>query len=151
MRVCRYPQCHQVSTFTRMRAVISSAFSTHYPQSTRRAVRMCSASRSRVRDVTRTRAGVTDITLRGMPRGAESHFLRSIMQALATEKVEKVDCCGSIRTLGLFQTTGETCAKSGSNRFRNVDLYKVQTNKVFPYNQAPAWLSVNTVSVVLCL
>jgi len=28
---------------------------------------------------------------------------------------------------GLFQTTGETCAKFGSNRFRNVDLYKVQT------------------------
>jgi len=30
---------------------------------------------------------------------------------------------------GLFQTTGEMCAKSGSDQFRNVDLYKVQTNK----------------------
>ena len=31
---------------------------------------------------------------------------------------------------GLFQTTGETCAKFGSDRFRNVDLYKdLQTNK----------------------
>ena len=29
---------------------------------------------------------------------------------------------------GLFQTTGEMCAKFGSDRFRNVDLYKVQTN-----------------------
>jgi hypothetical protein len=28
---------------------------------------------------------------------------------------------------GLFQTTGEMCAKFGSDRFRNVDLYKVQT------------------------
>jgi len=31
---------------------------------------------------------------------------------------------------GLFQTTGEMCAKFGSDRFRNVDLYKVQTNKL---------------------
>jgi len=34
---------------------------------------------------------------------------------------------------GLFQTKGETCAKCGSDRFRNVDLYKfhayIQTNK----------------------
>jgi len=29
---------------------------------------------------------------------------------------------------GLFQTTGEMCAKFGSDRFRNVDLCKVQTN-----------------------
>jgi hypothetical protein len=29
---------------------------------------------------------------------------------------------------GLFQTKGETCAKFGSDRCRNVDLYKVQTN-----------------------
>ena len=29
---------------------------------------------------------------------------------------------------GLFQTTGETCAKFGSDRFRNVDLYKVHTH-----------------------
>ena len=29
---------------------------------------------------------------------------------------------------GLFQTTGGMCAKFGSDRFRNVDLHKVQTN-----------------------
>jgi len=29
----------------------------------------------------------------------------------------------------LLQTKGETCAKFGWDRFRNVDLYKVQTNK----------------------
>jgi len=30
---------------------------------------------------------------------------------------------------GLFQTKGETCAKFGSDRFRNVNLYKFHTNK----------------------
>jgi hypothetical protein len=30
---------------------------------------------------------------------------------------------------GLSHTKGEMCAKFGSDRFRNVDLYKVQTNK----------------------
>ena len=30
---------------------------------------------------------------------------------------------------GLFQTNGETCAKFGSDRFRIMNLYKVQTNK----------------------
>ena len=29
---------------------------------------------------------------------------------------------------GLFQTTGEMCAKFGSTWFRSVNLYKVQTN-----------------------
>jgi len=29
---------------------------------------------------------------------------------------------------GLLQITGEMCAKFGSDRFRNVDLYKVETN-----------------------
>ena len=29
----------------------------------------------------------------------------------------------------LLQTKGETCAKFGSDRFRNVDLYKFHTNK----------------------
>ena len=35
---------------------------------------------------------------------------------------------GPYKPYGLFQSTGETCAKLGSDRFRNVDLYKVQTN-----------------------
>jgi hypothetical protein len=29
---------------------------------------------------------------------------------------------------GLFQTKGEMCAKFGSDWFKNVNLYKVQTN-----------------------
>ena len=36
---------------------------------------------------------------------------------------------GPYVSYGLFQTTGETCAKFGSDRFRNVVLYKVQTKK----------------------
>jgi len=35
---------------------------------------------------------------------------------------------GPYMPYGLFETTGEMCAKFGSDRFRNVDLYKVQTN-----------------------
>jgi hypothetical protein len=34
-----------------------------------------------------------------------------------------------MHTLGLFQTKGEVCAKFGLDWFRNVNLYKVQTNK----------------------
>ena len=30
---------------------------------------------------------------------------------------------------GLFQTEGETCAKFGSDRFRNVNLYKFHAYK----------------------
>jgi hypothetical protein len=53
------------------------------------------------------------------------------MQAFATEEVEKVgrwNIVGPYVSYGVFQTTGEMCAKFGSDRFRNVDLYKVQTN-----------------------
>ena len=39
----------------------------------------------------------------------------------------KVEYCGSICTLGLFQTKGKMCAKFGSDRFRNANLCKVQT------------------------
>jgi hypothetical protein len=35
---------------------------------------------------------------------------------------------GSYILYDLFQSTGEICAKFGSDQFRNVDLYKVQTN-----------------------
>jgi hypothetical protein len=45
------------------------------------------------------------------------------------EKLRKVENCGSIIPYDLLQTKGETCAKFGGNRFRNVDLYKVQTQE----------------------
>ena len=44
---------------------------------------------------------------------------------------------------GLFQTTGEICAKFGSDRFRNVDLYKVQT-LIFIYKITLHYTYINT-------
>jgi hypothetical protein len=45
------------------------------------------------------------------------------------KKVEKVKHFRTIHNLGLFQTKGEMYAKFGSDWFRKVNLYKVQTNK----------------------
>jgi hypothetical protein len=42
--------------------------------------------------------------------------------------MKKVKNCGSIHTLRFFQTKGEMCAKFGSDWFRNVNLYNVQTH-----------------------
>jgi hypothetical protein len=41
---------------------------------------------------------------------------------------ERWNIVGPYIPYGLFQTTGEMCAKFGSDRFRNVNLYMVQTN-----------------------
>ena len=115
-----------------MCAVIFFAFSTHHPQSTTRAVRMCSAPRRRVRDVTRTRVGVTDITLWVIPRGAGSYFCAASCRPSQRKRSKswgRWNIVGPYVSYGLFQNTGETCAKFGSDRFRNVDLYKAQTNK----------------------
>jgi hypothetical protein len=128
---CSYSAPHSVTWFTHVRTVIFSAFSMHYPQSTTCAVRMCSVPRRRVRDVTRTRAGVMDITLWGMPRGTGSHFCAAPCrpsQWKRSKRWGRWSIVGPYVSYGLFQTTGEMCAKFGSDRFRNVDLYKVQTN-----------------------
>jgi hypothetical protein len=55
------PQCHQVSTFTCLRAVVFSTFSMHHTQ--RQEKHNCRAPGRRMRDVTRTHAGVRDETL----------------------------------------------------------------------------------------
>ena len=67
-----YSPPRSVIRFPHARAVVFSAFSMHYPQCKRRAVRMrnCRAPRRRVRDVTRTRTGVTDETLSRKGAGA---------------------------------------------------------------------------------
>jgi hypothetical protein len=62
-----------------------------------------------------------------------SHFVPRIRHSLPTKKVKKVEKAIHFRTIhtlrSLIQTKGEMCAKFGSYRFRNVNLYKVQTNK----------------------
>jgi hypothetical protein len=55
-----------------------------------------------------------------------SYLLRRNLHPVPTKSVEKLERWNM--PYGLFQTTGEMCAKFGSDRFRNVDLYKVQTN-----------------------
>jgi hypothetical protein len=122
------PQCHLVSTFTRVRTF---TFSTHHSQSTTRAERMCSAPGRGVRDVRRTRAGVTDITLWGLPHGDDSHYCVALCRPLQRKRSKRWgrwNIVGPYVSYGLFQTTRETCAKFGSDRFINVNLYKVQTN-----------------------
>jgi len=50
-------------------------------------------------------------------------------QRKRTQKVEEVKNSGPYIPYGLFQTKGEMCAKFGSDRFRNVNLYKFHTYK----------------------
>jgi hypothetical protein len=63
--------------------------------------------------------------------GAGSHLLCTNRHPLTTkyvEKVGKVKYCGPIHTLRSLPDHGGDVAKLGLYRFRNVDLYKVQTN-----------------------
>jgi len=90
-----------------------------------------SSAKHHVRDVSGTRPGITDMRVSRKSR-AGSHLLRRMRHPLATKEAEKfgkVEYCGSIISYDLLHTKGETCAKFGGNRFRNVDLYKVQTQK----------------------
>jgi hypothetical protein len=93
--------------------------------------RNCRLLQLNFRDVTITAARITDIALSRMTC-AGSHFVSRIRPSFPTKKVKKVEKVNIFRPYipyGLFQTKGEMCAKFGSNRFRNVNLYKVQTNK----------------------
>jgi len=67
-----------------------------------------------------------------MPRGAGSHFCAASCRPSPRKRSKswgRWNIVGPYVSYGLFQTTEETCAKFGSDRFRNVDLYKVQTYK----------------------
>jgi len=64
--------------------------------------------------------------------GTSSHLLctnRHSLQTKYVEKVGKLNIVGPYIPYDLLQTKGETCAKFGSDWFRNVDLYKFHTNK----------------------
>jgi hypothetical protein len=73
---------------------------------------------------------ITDITLsRITPAPPYCHPDYELAPRKTTKKVKKVNIVGPYIPYGLFQTKGEMCAKFGSDWFRNVNLYKVQTNK----------------------
>ena len=92
--------------------------------------RNCRLLQRHFHDVTLTAAQITDITLSRMAC-AGSHFMPRIWHSLPTKKVKKVERSNIFWPYipyGLFQTKGEKCAKFGLDWFRNVNLYKVQTN-----------------------
>ena len=63
-----------------------------------------------------------------------------------SQRSKKVKYCGPIIPYDLLQTKGETCAKFDWDRFRNVDLYKVQkrieTNKQTKTSKKPFHLYI---------
>jgi hypothetical protein len=64
--------------------------------------------------------------------GAGCHLLRTNRHSLPKNRSKmwgKLKYCGSILPCNFLQTKGEMCTKFGSDRFRNVDLYKFHTNK----------------------
>jgi hypothetical protein len=65
---------------------------------------------------------------------AGNHFLPRIPHPLPKRKVKKLEksnICGPYIPYGLFQTKGEMCANVW---FKNVNLYKVQTNTLSALN-----------------
>ena len=62
------------------------------------------------------------------------------------KRSKRVKYCGSIRTLRPPPDEGETCAKFDSDRFRNVDLYKVQTKT----NKKPFFLYILYIYIYSC-
>ena len=85
-----------------------------------------------IRDVTLTRAEITDITLSRMTLAPAAIFCPGIgtrSQQKRSKRSKRSDVMGPYIPYGLFQTKGEMCTKFGSDWFRNVNLYKVQTNK----------------------
>ena len=125
---------HQVSIFTHTYSVHFSAFFMHYPYCTTLPVRTrnCSLLQRHFRDVTLTPPRMTDITLSRMTR-AGSHFVPRIRYPFPMKKVrrqKRSNIFGPYITYGLFQTKREIRAKFGSGWFRNVNLYKVQTNQL---------------------
>ena len=96
--------------------------------------RNCRLLQSHFRDVAITVARITDITLSRMTLAPAAIFCPGIGTRSGTKEVKKVESVktfGSIHTLRSLRDQGEggMCAMFGSNWFRNVNLYKVQTNK----------------------
>ena len=119
---------HQVFIFTHMISLHFSAFFMHNSRCNTLAVRTvnCRLLQRHFRDVALTPARIMDITLQRMTC-AGNHLLSWNRHSLATKRSKWSEILGPYIPYGLFQTKGKMCAKCGSDRFRNVDLYKVQT------------------------
>jgi len=107
---------HQVSISTHMHSVHFSSFSMHYAQCTSRPWR-------------RTNTGCNAVAGDSCAGG---HLRSTNLHSLPTKRSkmwESWNIVGPYIPYDLLQTKGETCEKFGSDRFRNVDLYKFHTNK----------------------
>jgi hypothetical protein len=129
---------HQVSIFTHLHSVYNSALSMH---SARRFNAQVSSATSRITLGASVVCYITDITL--------SQWLLGWQPCCAQDSALAPDrrwgkCRKGSNTVGphipydRLRTKGETCAKFGWDRFRNVDLYKVQTNKETNKNEQKA-------------
>ena len=109
---------HQVSIFTHMHSVHVSALSVHYPQ--------CKTLQH-----SSVVCYITDITLSRMTFGRQPYCSQD--SALAPERKGRKgsNIVGLYTHYDLLQTKGQMCAKFGSDRFINVNLYKFHTNIAF--------------------
>jgi hypothetical protein len=87
----------------------------------------CHLLQRHVCDITLTCAAITDITLSWMTCTC-SHLLPGFSTCPQQNRSKRSNIVGPYIPYGLFQTKGEMRAKFGSDWFRNVNLYKVQTN-----------------------
>jgi len=122
---------HQVSIFTHVHSVHFSTFSMHYPQcKTLPVMHNCRLLQCHDLDVTLTCAAITDIMLSQMTLAPAAIFCPGIGTRLQQKRSKRSNIVGPYIPYGLFQTKREMCAKFGSDWFTNVNLYKVQTNKL---------------------
>ena len=124
---------HQFFVCTHKLSLHIPTFVMHYSKCNTLSVRTlnCRLLQRQFSDVAQTPARITDIKLSRMSC-AVRHLLSWNRHTLATKKVkkaEKVKKFGFIHTLGSVPDQGEMFEKFGLYWFRNVNLYKVQTNK----------------------
>jgi len=81
------------------------------------------------RDVTLTPARITDITLSRVTR-ADSHFVGRFWHSLLRKNVKKVKKAKHFRTIHTLRSLPDQGGDVCKVWFRNVNLYKVQTNKL---------------------
>jgi len=89
----------------------------------------CRLLQRHVHDVTLTRAAITDITLSRKTLALAAIFRPGFGTRSRQKRWERSKIVGPYIPYGIFQTKVEMCGKFGSDWFRNVNLYKVQTNK----------------------